>query len=156
MNSKELLEELNRRSLALNYSDNKKPIVDGVYTFGLNTIGEVELLNKVLNGIDLSNKSEMFSITDNVLALPLNKQFYFLETLMEHCYSLCEESDINNVAQFVSQKCFEKFRNVMNVLTDDDGEWIKEGNHPKFVSFNTKAAKIAKLEEELGIKIENE
>jgi len=50
--------------------------------YGLN------LMASILDGIDINNKSELFGITDKVLALPMNDQLRFIFSLLDNKLSL--------------------------------------------------------------------
>ena len=143
--------------------DESKTIVDGVYTrYNGTTKDEFALMNRILEGVDLTDKASLLGITNKVLSLPLNEQIHFIEGVMEQYYTLSEDTDIvKNFGMFLSQHCFDKHREIIMVLVNDDDDditYYKEGHKVKskpniLAVENTKAYKIAKLEEELGIRI---
>lgn len=128
---------------------NIKTIVDEVFTFycGISN-DENDLMNNILNNIDLRNKAELFSITNNVLSLPFNKQLYFINSVLNSHYNLTNKSIItDNIEHFLAQKCFNIHREVIMLLVDNDADQTDDTN------FAIWKFKIDKLEKKLGIKL---
>jgi hypothetical protein len=130
----------------------KQTIVEGVYTrYNGTTKDEFALMNSILEDVDLTDKAQVLGITNKVLSLPLNEQIHFLESVMEHYYTLSEDTDINeNFGMFLA-----RFLTVLVLdVTYYKDEHNKVKSKPNVVTVeDTKAYKITKLEEELGIKI---
>ena len=124
-------------------------IVDEVFTLycGISD-DEVNLMNDILNNTDLRSKAELFNITNKVLSLPINKQLYFINCVLNSHFSLTNKSVISdNVMLFLAQKCFNLHREVIMLLVDNDAD------QTDYTNFTIWQFKIGKLEKKLGIKL---
>lgn len=101
-----------------------KEFIDGVFQFfGEDNQNELNLMNKIFEGVDFNDVKSLMSITPKVLELPFNEQVHFIVAVLCYHYSLTEDSDRNeNLRTFLGQTEFKDQRDIIKAVVDEEAE----------------------------------
>ena len=117
-------------------------IIEGQYTFYCGSPQEeLDIVDKIFEGVNFDKEEELFGTTEKVLNLPVNEQIHFIHGVVDTMYPLNDKNNQDlNIEKFLAQHVFNKHRNAIMSMVDDLTE-------------DARIIKIAEFENELNIKL---